>query len=240
MCSSAASFVIKGRESRLYIRAHTHAHIYVHISREVAGSHYVSQRTAESSRFLLRVSRFPPAIVSLPLRGRPSRFLLQRAATWPIPFSASERVRARERCCYTLQGTGENTGLLRSRYEIIPGGLASRKFITINRTHTLRWTPGTAASPWRIACTKFCITHSPRSRFPLSRAHQAVSSHTDEKDDGIIFFYVCVCTHTRDEKTCHDETFLDKVHFDSSHSEIIQPTITLSKEIQTKERDREK
>lgn len=38
------SLAIENRESRVYI--------HIHMSREVVGSHYASQRTAESFRFL--------------------------------------------------------------------------------------------------------------------------------------------------------------------------------------------
>lgn len=129
----------------------------------VAASHYVSQRT--SSSFPPR-DCLVPAAVSLSFSLGSSMCLDLTRARGPLSPSAyalsrtmllhreSLAMRARastERCCCA------------ARYEIIPGGLASRKFITINRTrsdeHLAR----------RIACTNFCITHPPRSRFSPSR-----------------------------------------------------------------------
>lgn len=85
----------------------------------------------ESSRFLSVVPSpaTPSSLAIVSLGERPSRFL-SREVSRPDP-SLSPRLSAND--AITLQ---ENAVRLRSRYEIIPGGLASRKFITINRTRS--------------------------------------------------------------------------------------------------------
>lgn len=88
---------------------------------------------------------FLRTIVSLPLRRRPSRFLSQGVSTRPVPFSASEGVYARERCCYTAESTGTRSYCARV--------MKSSRRPCLTKVHyhqprTLRCTPGAAASPY--------------------------------------------------------------------------------------------
>lgn len=124
------------------------------------------------------------------------------------------RARARMMLLYTA-GEQENSGLLRSRYEIIPGGLASRKFITINRTRSdEHLAPQPAPGVLRARNSALRIL---QGRGFLRRAFtKTASSHTDEKDDGIISF--CARVRTRDERLVMTELSSD------SYSGITQPT----------------
>lgn len=110
-------------------------------------------------------------------------------ASRSVPFSAYGRVRAREQCYYTLQRTGEH-GAVALGYEIIPGGLASRKFITISRARSdEHLAPQPAPGVLRARNSALRIL---QGRGFLRRAlTKTTSSYTDEKDDGIISF-LCV------------------------------------------------
>jgi len=135
-------------------------------SQGIAENHYVSQHIAESFCFL----SFPLSQLSCSrFEGNSLDSSRNASRSDPRPFL---RVWACEQCYYTLQ-RWENR---RTR------GCWARLWnhsrrpclakVHYHQPRTLRWTPGTTASPWRIACTKFCITHSPRSRLSPSRSHQ--------------------------------------------------------------------
>lgn len=99
------------------------------------------------------------------------------------------------RCEREKQG---NAKLLRSHYEIIPGGLASRKFITINRTRSGEHLA--PASTVRLLRARNSALRVHQGRGFLSRVRRDSSDqhglHADEKDDGIISSLVA-----RDEKS---------------------------------------
>lgn len=92
---------------------------------------------------------------------------------------------------------------MRSRYEIIPGGLASRKFITINRTRSdEHLAPQPVPGVLRARNSALRIL---QGRVFLRRALPGPVYPPDERDDGIISSSIA-----RDEgrKSSHDEIFL--------------------------------
>lgn len=178
---------------------HARAYTRIPVSRGITGSYYVSQRTAESSCFL-SIYRF--AFRKAPASRATLSIPPATCCDLTRPFlRIREYARARMMLLHTHYRERENTGLLRSRYEIIPGGLASRKFITINRTRSdEHLAPQPAPGVLRARNSALRIL---QGRGFLRRAFtKTVSSHTDEKDDEIISFYararvyVCVCIRT--------------------------------------------
>ena len=88
----------------------------------------------------------------------------------------------------------EEHGAVELGYEIIPGGLASRKFITISRARSdEHLAPQPAPGVLRAQNSALRIL---QGRGYLHRAlTKTTSSYTDEKDDGIISF-LCVRMRT--------------------------------------------
>lgn len=113
---------------------------------------------------------------SFPLGRACVQQLVQRA----VADSEEEKERAREskreREFVEVGQASESKGIARALWNH-PGGLASRKFITINRTRSDEHLA--FCFPARIACTKFCTTCLPRSRLPCTAAAMGISLHGD-------------------------------------------------------------
>lgn len=171
-------------QSRTENRAYTHIYICLEKLWGVIMQVNVPPSPSVSSPF--------PAILYRDCSVPTSRatFSVPLATSRSDPFSTSVRI-----CAQT------NAGLLRSCYEIVPGGLASRKFITINRT---RSDEHLVPQPL-VYCVHeiLCITMHPSKVAVSFTAHSPhslseSSLHVGEKDDGIISSFVA-----RDEKTRH-------------------------------------
>lgn len=175
----------------------------------------------ESSRFLSVVPSpvSPSSLAIVSLGERPSRFLSREVSR--LDPSLSPRLSAND--AITLQ---ENAVRLRSRYEIIPGGLASRKFITItahgpmNTWHHSRPPVYCVHEILHYAFSKVAVSFAARSPGQSVR-------NADEKDDGII------ASPARWKKIClsrDDDIFAPRQRFISLESYATR--ITLSKLIQ--------
>lgn len=130
-------------------------------------SGYLALTRSLDRAFYYRVSWF-----SFPLGRACVQRLVQRAV------AVSEEEKRKELSNWAAIGEGErerefvevgqaseSKGIARALWNH-PGGLASRKFITINRTRSDEHLA--FCFPARIACTKFCTTCLPRSRLPCT------------------------------------------------------------------------